>query len=385
MEKDEDAAFGAHDDDVPTGVSARLNVVLDEDDWGLKLGLGANIGTHGWNFNTSGIGYPDVKSLVFIYNAYGWMNFVDGVVNVKAGLIDDAAWAVGGEVDSNVSNGLGIRFEVMPMEGLSFGVFFDAGTKVWDDSKDYFGRTGIGASYTTDMFNVAAGYKVAPDKGGGMMIFGVGFTGVENLDVFVDGKITDMADFKDSGFFDLYEEFSYTLDVMEGLKVGLVLYQGFNGKNLPAYPGAGYGKAEAKEKGAGDGYTTNNDSIMWAFSITPKAEIQITESFSAGFDLPIHIRPDSTKEYDPNSTDEWAKAGFGGIDLNLWLKYTLGGSFITLGYGFTTIPALTMRDIKPPAPGATWVNGINYPAQDNNNKGKDIFNNYIKLVFGYSF
>jgi hypothetical protein len=123
--------------------------------YGFKVGIGTDF--------TNGNG-----TYVRAYNAYGWYNFLSGVINVKGGLIDDAVWNTMGSKDWNLSNGLGVRLEVSPLEGLNIGVFLNPGTNDFSavTAEQFFKETGIGASYKSDLFDIALAFKLDSDADG---------------------------------------------------------------------------------------------------------------------------------------------------------------------------------------------------------------------------
>jgi len=137
------------------------------------------------------------KPLVELDNAWGWFDLAGGLVQVSMGWVDNGRWASPSPEDISFSNPKGgIRFEVKPMQGLSFGwaIRNDGNSNVsLDDAvkgnvnagdytmtmKDFFGASGLGASYQMDMIRVAAGLEFRPE-GSNRRDKGFGFGGRED-------------------------------------------------------------------------------------------------------------------------------------------------------------------------------------------------------------
>lgn len=151
----DDPLVSIHNDNDDVRSRARIQGTYDADTYGFKVGIGTDF--------TNGNG-----TYVRAYNAYGWYNFLGNIINVKAGLIDDAAWNTMGSKDWNLSNGLGVRLEVSPIEGLNFGVFLNPGTNDFNavTAEQFFKETGIGASYKSDLFDISLAFKLDSDADG---------------------------------------------------------------------------------------------------------------------------------------------------------------------------------------------------------------------------
>jgi hypothetical protein len=166
-----------------------LNLAYTKDFYGAKIGL-----------RTDSFGTPSV------YNGYVWSNFVNDIVGVKLGLIDDSVWATEGDEEFHYSTGGGLRIEAKPIEGLNVGVLLTlpgihnaipaaaydetkygrlwkvdpSGPNLdWDNDDDnrpqfdlgdvgdlfesrfkyFLPETALGAKYESALFNAAAGLK----------------------------------------------------------------------------------------------------------------------------------------------------------------------------------------------------------------------------------
>jgi hypothetical protein len=151
----DDPAVSIHNDNDDVRSRARIQGTYDAETYGFKVGIGTDFGAVG----------PGIENLVSIYNAYGWYNFLDGVINVKGGLIDDAAWNTAGAEDWNLSNGLGVRMEVVPIEGLNIGVFLNTGADKFaaPTAEQFFKETTLGVSYKHSLFDVSLAFKLDSD------------------------------------------------------------------------------------------------------------------------------------------------------------------------------------------------------------------------------
>jgi hypothetical protein len=122
--------------------------------------------------------------------AYG--KFLNGMVKVEGGLLNDYSIATGGwECYGNTDNGkLGAQIDVMPIEGLTIGAYapliYGAST---------FGDTQIGFGYEmADMFHVAGGYYLSTAKNGGALYAGLVLKAVKDLSFNVELKLSNLGD-----------------------------------------------------------------------------------------------------------------------------------------------------------------------------------------------
>ena len=306
----DDPCVVADDDDTNDAIHGFLAAEYDADSWGLKIQLDA--------------GYSvDHHGVFGLTNAYGWMNFLNKIINVKAGLIDDGVWGTELEADRGVATGGGVRIEIMPIDGLNLGLFFSypdhgiAAGKIGN----FFQETAFGFEYSmANMFRAAVALKLYSEESeytgyDGMdveLIYGFAFTGIPNLLIGLSGGIDNLANFSDYGDWENYVEVSYKIS---SLGFGIVL-----GQHIFA------------------------DEGLIEFGIKPWLEYAINDSFSVGLDIPFTF-------------DTWDGFKLAEVDMNLWGKYTLGGSWVQLGYGFEMHTA----DFG------------------------DSLDHYIKVIFGYSF
>jgi hypothetical protein len=316
----DDIGIYATDDDVPTPVKARLGLTYTDGPWGLKLGTGANIGS-------------ESGTSMFVHNAYGWMDFVDGMLNIKAGLIDDNVWDTGGEYDDGVATGGGVRLEILPIEGLNLGAFFTypdpakvSATKI----ANFFQETAFGFSFDGGIFDVAAAIKLHSEEceytsfdGMDMrLVFAFGFTGIPGLTLRVDGGVEHLAKYSDAGEATIWEEVDFALGP---LSVGL----------------------HARELLLGYG-----DIALAEVEVKPLVEYAVSDSVSVGADVPVVM------------ADIGDGLGLGSFGVNAWCKYSLGGAWLKAGYGFTS----WQKDY-----------GVDFEG------GDAALNHYIRLIFEYSF
>ena len=307
----------------------RLNLDVADDVWGIEAGIGR--------------GDENAPNRFWVYNAHGWVDPIE-MLKIRAGLIDPGIWGIGGEIDTNLANGLGIRFELSPMEGLSLGVFLGDGSNGDPEQllETYFkNMTAFGFSYAQeDLFEVSAAFRLLYDESNvgdeedGEMIIGLGFYGVENLSVYVGVHMTNLINDADVGTrialdvgYDVTDQI--WVGLLADLSMGTLIYEmddGFgNVINVPV--------EDAR-----------------TLILKPKVSFAATEDITVGAELPVLL--DFTEDAEV----------FSGIGLDLWGQYNIGNSWIKAGYGF----AFTPED-------------ANYAT------GEAIVDHYIKLVFGFSF
>ncbi|MDR3301725.1 MAG: hypothetical protein LBT01_04245 [Spirochaetaceae bacterium] len=160
----------ADDDGVNAGRAIRfdLNGLYDADRWGVKFGLRVQQEKFG-----------TTPTRFALREGFAFVNFLDKVINVKAGFIDSNVWNSGGLKNRQLSNSLGVRVEVTPIKGLNVGLLFGSGDMDYginiDGSTDpasnprivdapvtaleFFKRLTLGASYKNELFYAAAAYK----------------------------------------------------------------------------------------------------------------------------------------------------------------------------------------------------------------------------------
>ena len=320
----DDPIIYADDDDSGDAVHGWIHAKYDAGDWGLQVGSVASI--------ESG----DGAGAVF-YDAHGWIKFLSGMLTVRGGLIDPAVWNTGGEIDENVSSGLGIRVEVEPIDGLNIGAFFsyvdglsgDSAAQTGDKIADFFQETAIGFSYTADFFNVSAALKLFSEASNidirdkktaagdtdMKLIFALGFPNIAGINILVDGAVYGLGDFSNVGELVVYEEFDF--GVTNALKVGILL---------------------------GEKYAGNSDVGFYYFLAKPWVEFGVNDNVTVGASVPITM-------------EKADSLGFASLGVNLWAKYAIGGAWLKGGYGF-------------------MMRTADYG---------DSLNHYVQIVFGFEF
>jgi hypothetical protein len=139
-----DETIGIHNDNDDKTSRARIQAAYDAGTYGAKVGIGTD-------FDGDGFG---------VYNAYAWYNFLGGVINAKGGVIDDAVWNTDGPEDWNLSNEIGVRLEVAPLQGLNIGlVLSNSAESLSDVADDFLLETAVGFSYTSETFYISAALK----------------------------------------------------------------------------------------------------------------------------------------------------------------------------------------------------------------------------------
>ena len=92
-----------------------------------------------------------------------WTLLADGKVKLVAGLLDTSAWKTEGDDGFTAENGTGIQVQIIPVAGLNVGVKFNTNSSKTETPTQFFNELGFGGKYTTDLFNVAAGYTLDSD------------------------------------------------------------------------------------------------------------------------------------------------------------------------------------------------------------------------------
>lgn len=98
--------------------------------------------------------------------AYVWANYLDNLVTLKAGNIDDAVWKTEGDVGFEASSGTGVQVLVMPVKGLNVGVkanVFTADNGAALTTQQFLNELAFGTCYKSDLFNFQGAYKLDSD------------------------------------------------------------------------------------------------------------------------------------------------------------------------------------------------------------------------------
>ena len=325
--KDDNPVKG--DDDDGHAVKYSLGATYDADDWGLKIaGGGKNTGGYAMAFD----------------NAYGWMFLSDKLLKLSAGKIDDAAWGNGGETDTDVDTGPGIRLEVLPIDGLSVGAFFTYPAPAKGAEKpdgvsagklsNFFQQTAFGFKYGADTFTVDAALRLFSEEDAytttndtdAKFIFGFGFTGIQSLAVYVDGVFDHVLKMSDVGEEEIWESVKFTGIDNLGLKLTL-----------------------------GEGFVKSFE-LDW-FKAKVAIDYAVSDTTSVGVD--------GNGKMAKNAKDDLAFASWG---FDVWGKYELGGAWVK---GILGVDGYTKDYLKP----ATST-GFDDP---------DSTAPYVRVLFGYSF
>jgi len=373
----------ADDDDSGHGVEAKIVATYDADVWGFKFA--PRVVSDAVNNVDDPLSAVQTGANLFADDAYGWINFLDKMINVKTGYINDAVWGNAGQFGENYDAGLGVRLEIMPIDGLNVGAFFNYpdGGGYANKNTNFLGETAFGFKYTADVWNLSATlklyseestyspsndktdvatwaylgddaqgkpiYKAISGRPDMKMLFGFGFTGVQNLTVIVDGHLWYMNHWSDLGLFQSWEEFAYKLS--DPFTVGLNFYEAFSG---------------------------NSDIGFYNLGIWPYAYYMITDNIQLGLDLKFFLgkntmagvdywnQPDVGLKTDANGKVTTNDFGFNEFNPDIFVKYTAGNAWVQATY----VLDYWMKDYNAGTLGKTDDAAVNH---------------LVKIVFGYSF
>jgi len=265
----------------------------EDDEWGVKIAVGAAI-----------------DKGITLDNAWGWINFADGLLKISAGKMDDGVWGSGGAYDHDWSNDGLLRLEVKPTDELDIGLAFSF--PKWDGGEykaakigNFFQQTIIGVKYTGDAFFVATALKLHSDEdstkdptytpNNGMdagWYFGFGYTGIEGLGIYVDGGIEHLAKMADEGEEELWLKFEYT--GVDSLTIGADFGFGF----VKSFELASFG------------------ADLWL-------EYAVSDAVTVGADVGLGANKDFA--FTDYYFDAWAKYAVG----NAWMKGVIGADITT--------------------------------------------------------
>lgn len=160
---------------------------------------------------------------IFMNRGFVWAKMFDDMVKVQAGRLGDYTWATWVNYFGNLDTKTGVQLQIMPMDGLNFGLFMPVTTAAVA-LEDTFKSLVIGAAYSAEDFGkFVAGVKLSPLDDSMDAWAGAQITAVENLVVYVEYEGTDLGN-DVTGATYLFEEIDYT---MGDLNFGIDLEQQF--------------------------------------------------------------------------------------------------------------------------------------------------------------
>jgi hypothetical protein len=281
----------ASNDDGVDGVRAVLNASAYSENRGVRIGTRADYADR-----------PDgTGTNIRIYNAYGWINLLNGMINIKAGLIDDGVWVSPGAGEYHYSTNKGIRLEAKPVENLNAGFFLNYGGSFGPiTASQWIRETGFGARYSRNKFDFAAGLKLASDRAPGnedrsRAYFGCRYWGISNLTISMDGQFENLGDFSRKGFLTLNEKASYRVKT---LATGITFTHVVLGQK---------DNEDGKEK------------HPLYLKLNPFIEYGINSFFRGGMEVPFDFQDENGLK-------------FRALTVNPYLYYSLSGAYIKLNY-----------------------------------------------------
>jgi len=284
----------ATNDDGVDGVRAVLNASLSNENRGIKIGTRVD-----YNGEDSRLDFR-------IYNAYGWINFLNGKINIKAGLIDDGVWVSPCAGEYHYSTNKGIRVETKPVENLNVGVFFNYGGNFGPiTAAQWFKETAFGASYSRNKFDFASGLKLASDRTPGnedrtKAYFGCRYWSIPNVIVSMDGQFENLGDFSKKGFLTLNERVSYQIKT---LVTGVTFTQ------------VVFGQKDSEN---------GREKHPLYLKFNPFVEYGINNFFRGGMETPFDFQDEDGLK-------------FRTLTINPWLFYSIGGVWIKFNYVATCV------------------------------------------------
>ncbi|MHB9293717.1 hypothetical protein Holit_02847 [Hollandina sp. SP2] len=340
-----DPSIRLYSDDADAETRLDLNGSFTKDNYGVVFRLRTDTVITG----------PEVK----VNQAYVWADFLNDVINVKAGIIDDSAWNTGGDEDFHYSTGRGLRLEVKPIEGLNVGLFLNSqdgdlistaasNGKSGADAKsaleasifakEFLMETSFGAKYESDLFDFAAGLRIdskadglttdkfydkstaSPnfssvppadppdppvdpenkDAGKGLGAYaGFAVKAVPNLTAIVEARFNNLGDYNKYGWIWINETLGYA--VTEQFEAGLVMHQRLFGK---------------------DALLINNESAAPYLTFKPYVSYALNDLWTVGLDVPVGLWTDVV-DYDIGVKPKVGYKVGENASINAWYKFGL--------------------------------------------------------------
>jgi hypothetical protein len=256
----------------PDTKAADIKVVpfgVDSEQAGYRIRLNGSYasedGNAGAKFRLQAQSQYTIAGALSIPYAYGWVSFLNKILTVTGGLLDDGTWATSGFLGDDVGEGLGALIKASPLAGLNLGVGAYLITTQGGGSNnvivvpngDGTGSTTsfsaydvplgrlkytVGAGYTLpDLFKVTLSFRTANQTGDGTsryadsdsevfgsnetakLIFGAQVLAIKDLTAVIEAEVdkleaTGVDKDKDNIDFNLYETLGYKIgDIAFGL------------------------------------------------------------------------------------------------------------------------------------------------------------------------
>jgi hypothetical protein len=237
--------FGA--DSEMWGYRFRLNgaVTGKEGNTGVNFRLQSQARIDAGTPNTSGEGYLTLPYM------YGWVKLLDGMFNIKGGIVDDSTWQSDGAIlADDPGEGLGALVKISPIEGLDLGTGVyvlntDSGNRNSALMALNFGSVAptpwntkyvFSAGYTAkDLLKISASARLrnkagqpnAADYSGRQEsaygILNLKLLAVEDLTAVLEGEFDQLNHFNNAGVINIYETLGYKIGDL-GLGLNAVQY-----------------------------------------------------------------------------------------------------------------------------------------------------------------
>jgi hypothetical protein len=150
----------------------------------------------GWAFRLRSNTWNGGDALYFA-RAWGWVNVVNGMVNIQAGKLSGNDFSSGGWMNFGGTDGsVGLQLQLMPISGLTIGAFLptNLNSAYTVAASDAFGAMLFGAKYSMDnMGYLALGYQLGNAVSGLTPSFyaGLSYTGMSALTAVVELQLTN--------------------------------------------------------------------------------------------------------------------------------------------------------------------------------------------------
>ncbi|MDR1909959.1 MAG: hypothetical protein LBQ35_08625 [Spirochaetaceae bacterium] len=178
--------------------------------------------------------------------AYGWLKFLNGIITVKGGIVDDGTWNSAGYLlgrpGGDQSEGLGALLRISPVTGLDLGAGAYVNSLLGGGANNFlalpFGdgkelddvKYTFNLGYTVpDLLKVVASFRPESATGNAASsraIIGVSILAVPGLTAILEGELDKLQDFSNIGTISVYETLGYKIgDLGFGLNAAEYLTQ----------------------------------------------------------------------------------------------------------------------------------------------------------------
>jgi hypothetical protein len=220
-------AFG--NDAQVNGFRLRLDAAYTNAD----ANAGANVRLQAQNtVNNAGSNPATALGYFSLPYAYGWVKFLNDIVTIKGGIVDDGTWNSAGYLlgynGGDQGEGLGALLRISPVTGLDLGFGAYVISLLGGAANNFLARPSFDSKVDIDdvkytfnlgftvpkLLKVVASFRpesVTGNAASSRAIIGVSILAVPGLTAILEGELDKLQNFSDAGIINIYETLGYKI------------------------------------------------------------------------------------------------------------------------------------------------------------------------------